>query len=57
MNKPNSLNPSYEREFYSKLIDIYFGILSNNEINSEDPLREIDKVVVNHIRKKLNRTN
>jgi len=57
MNKPNYLNPSYEKKFYSKLIDIYFEILSNNEINNDDPLREIDKVIVNHIRKKLNRIN
>jgi len=57
MNNPNVLNPSDEREFYSELIDIYFKILSDNQIHSEDPLREIDKVIVNFIRKTLNRKN
>jgi hypothetical protein len=55
MNNPNRLSSSDEREFYSKLIDIYFEILSKNKIRGKDPLREIDKVIVNHIRKKLNR--
>lgn len=55
MGKSTALDSKYEREFYSRIIKIYFKILTENQISSDDPLREIDKVIVNHIRKELNR--
>ncbi len=55
MGKPTDLSSKHEREFYSRIIKIYFKILAENHISGGDPLREIDKVIVNHIRKELKR--
>ena len=49
------LNPKYEREFLSEIIDIYYGLIKKESITDGDPLRQIDKALVNNFRKELGR--
>lgn len=54
-NSYPQLNSKYEKEFFSEIIDIYYGLIKKESIVNDDPLRVIDKAIVNYIRKELGR--
>ena len=48
-----TLGPEDESEFFSKIFKIYNALMFKYNLQGQDPLLEIDKGIVNHVRKKL----